>query len=217
MERPNVMKILIADDHPVLRAGLVALLRREMPDAVIIEAGSGAEALDLAENVPDLDVVVLDLVMPSMGGLEALGEFGRRHPATPRIILSSSEEPDEAREALEAGAQAYVPKSAGLQTVMYAIQAVMRGEIYVPPLLLSLLGLKHGADGGEESTTKVKLTDRQIDVLRLLSAGQPNKTIAYQLQCSEKTVKAHITSIFKALNVVNRTQAAAAARQAGLI
>jgi DNA-binding NarL/FixJ family response regulator len=100
---------------------------------------------------------------------------------------------------------------------MYAIQAVMRGEIYVPPLLLSLLGLKHGADGGEESTTKVKLTDRQIDVLRLLSAGQPNKTIAYQLQCSEKTVKAHITSIFKALNVVNRTQAAAAARQAGLI
>lgn len=211
------MKILIADDHPVLRAGLVALLRREMPDAVIVEAGSGAEALDLAASVPDLDVVVLDLVMPSMGGLEALGEFGRRHPATPRIILSSSEEPEEAREALEAGAQAYVPKSAGLQTVMYAIQAVMRGEIYIPPLLLSLLGQKHGDASAEESTTKIKLTDRQIDVLRLLSAGQPNKTIAYQLQCSEKTVKAHITSIFKALNVVNRTQAAAAARQAGLI
>lgn len=217
MEIPDVMKILIVDDHPVLRAGLVALLRQVMPDIDVLEASSGKEALDIAEGLADLDVVVLDLVMPVMGGMEALAEFGRRHPALPRIILSSSEDPEEAREALEAGAQAYVPKSAGPQTVVYAIEAVMRGETYIPPLLLSLLGLKHGDDGAAGSTAKVRLTGRQIDVLRLLSAGQPNKTIAYELDCSEKTVKAHITSIFKALNVVNRTQAAAAARQVGLI
>jgi CheY-like chemotaxis protein len=124
------MKILIVDDHPVLRAGLAALLRQVMPDIDVLEAGSGKDALDIAEGLPDLDVVVLDLVMPVMGGMEALAEFGRRHPALPRIILSSSEEPEEAREALEAGAQAYVPKSAGPQTVAYAIEAVMRGETY---------------------------------------------------------------------------------------
>jgi DNA-binding NarL/FixJ family response regulator len=214
---PDVMKILITDDHPVLRAGLAALLRQVIPDIAILEAGSGKEALEIAEGVSDLDIVVLDLVMPGMGGMEALAEFGRRHPGTPRIILSSSEEPEEAREALEAGAQAYVPKSAGPQTVVYAIEAVMRGETYVPPLLLSLLGLKQRADAAAGSAPAVRLTERQIDILRLLSAGRPNKTIAYELDCSEKTVKAHITSIFKALNVVNRTQAAAAARQAGLI
>ena len=211
------MKILIVDDHPVLRAGLAALLRQVMTDIDILEAGSGREALEIAEGVPDLDAVVLDLVMPVMGGMQALAEFGRRHPATPRIVLSSSEEPEEAREALEAGAQAYVPKSAGPQTVVYAIEAVMRGETYVPALMLSLLGVKHGDDAAAGSSTKIRLTERQIDILRLLSAGQPNKIIAHKLDCSEKTVKAHITSIFKALNVVNRTQAAAAARQAGLI
>jgi len=185
------MKILIADDHPVLRAGLAALLRQVVPDIDVLEAGSGKEALDIAGGLPDLDVLVIDLAMPVMGGMEALAEFGRRHPALPRIILSSSEDPEEAREALEAGAQAYVPKSAGPQTVVYAIEAVMRGEIYIPPLLLSLLGLKHSGDGVAGSLAKVRLTERQIDVLRLLSAGQPNKTIAYELDCSEKTVKAH--------------------------
>jgi DNA-binding NarL/FixJ family response regulator len=111
-----------------------------------------------------------------------------------------------------------VPKSASQHTLIAAIELVLQGDIYVPPLVLNdTAGLSPGQLQRRAGTTRSPLTERQIEVLRRLSIGQPNKTIALELQLSEKTVKAHITAIFKALNVVNRTQAAAAGREYHLI
>lgn len=211
------MKLLVVDDHPVLREGLVALLRQLGPDAVVLQAGDAHTALRVVEEQRDLDVVILDLVMPGMNGLSALPEFGRSRPDLPVIVLSSSEEPRDARKALAQGALGYVPKSAGQHTLISAIKLVLQGEIYVPPLILNEMGAWGGSPLIRGEDTVSILTPRQIEVLRRLSEGQPNKTIANELNLSEKTVKAHITAIFKALNVVNRTQAAAVGRESGLI
>lgn len=212
------MKLLVVDDHPVLREGLIALLRQLGPDTVVLEAGDAETALRLVAEERDLDVVILDLVMPGMNGLSALPDFGRCRPDLPVIVLSSSEEPRDARKALAQGALGYVPKSASQHTLIAAIKLVLEGEIYVPPLILNEMGRRGplALSNGEAGNGPI-LTPRQIEVLRRLSEGQPNKTIANELDLSEKTVKAHITAIFKALNVVNRTQAAAAGREAGLI
>ncbi len=211
------MKLLVVDDHPVLREGLVALLRQLGPDAVVLEAGDAQAALRLLEEEQDLDVVILDLVMPGMNGLSALPEFGRNRPDLPVIVLSSSEEPRDARKALAQGALGYVPKSASQHTLISAIKLVLQGEIYVPPLILNEMGARAGSTPTRGEDGGSNLTPRQIEVLRRLSEGQPNKIIAHELNLSEKTVKAHITAIFKALNVVNRTQAAAVGRESGLI
>lgn len=211
------MKLMIVDDHPVLREGLAALLRQIEAEMSIIQAENAPVALRLLDQHPDMDIVVLDLMMPGMGGMAAITEFGRKRPDLPVIVLSSSEDPHEARRALALGALGYVPKSAGQHTLISAIELVMKGEVYIPPLVLGestrLPGSQRAAGGDGRSS----LTARQVDVLRRLSAGQPNKIIAYELGLSEKTVKAHITAIFKALNVVNRTQAAAIGRQSGLL
>jgi DNA-binding NarL/FixJ family response regulator len=153
-----------------------------------------------------------------MGGTRALTEFGRVRPDLPVVVLSASEDARDAREALAKGALGYVPKSAGQRTLLSAIRLVLDGDLYVPPLLLGdsspPAAIEPPGEAGHERTT---LTERQIEVLRRLSQGQPNKTIARDLGLSEKTVKGHISAIFRALNVVNRTQAAAAGRDAGLI
>ena len=163
------------------------------------------------------DIVVLDLVMPEAGGFTALRTFGQSRPSLAVIVLSSSENPADVRRALSMGALGFVPKSANPTTLLSAIKLVIGGDLYIPPLILDQT-LRHGPTriaGGD--TTGDALTRRQIDVLRLLSRGLANKSIAAELDLSEKTVKAHITAIFKALDVVKRTQAVNAARDAGLI
>jgi two-component system, NarL family, nitrate/nitrite response regulator NarL len=212
------MKVLIVDDHPALREGVAALLRQSGPDTSVLQAGDVAEALAFVAQHADLDIVVLDIVLPGMGGLPAIAEFGRLRPDLPVVVLSSSETPQDARRALAQGALGYVPKSASPQTLIAAIRLVLNGDRYVPPLILDetvaarLAHLRQGAGSAVSA-----LTDRQIDVLRQLIEGKSNRTIALGLGLSEKTVKAHVTGIFKALNVVSRTQAAAIAREIGLI
>jgi two-component system, NarL family, nitrate/nitrite response regulator NarL len=210
------MKLLIIDDHPVLRDGLASLLRQAGPDTVIVEAPDAHEGILLAEQQTDLDLVILDLTMPGMPGFEALSELGRKRPDLPVIVLSSSEDPKDVRKALSSGALGYVPKSASQHVLLSAIRLVLNGDLYIPPLVLDQIardGPANVAKGGNPSL----LTARQVEVLTLISEGNPNKTIATKLALSEKTVKAHITAIFRALNVVNRTQAAAAAREARII
>jgi DNA-binding NarL/FixJ family response regulator len=212
------MKSLIVDDHPVLREGLAALLRQGTADACVLQARNALEAFDLMDRHDDIDVVVLDLVMPGLDGLAAIAEFGRRRPALPLIVLSSSEDAVIARQAIAQGALGYVPKSADPNTLLLAIKLVLNGELYIPSLILDDGGAtraperheEDGADGGP-------LTDRQVAVLRLISDGQSNKAIAHALDLSENTVKVHVSAIFKALRVVNRTQAANAGRASGLI
>jgi DNA-binding NarL/FixJ family response regulator len=212
------MKILIVDDHPIYRKGLIALLDHIEPETALLQANDAAQALVLIAENDDLDVVILDLVIPGMDGLRAIAEFGKIRPELPVIILSSSENPADVRAALANGALGYVPKSAAEHTLLAAIRVVLNGDIYVPPFVLlqaetaQLSGLKI-----ESGSDRSILTDRQIEVLRRISAGQLNKVIAVELGLSEKTVKSHITAIFRALNVMNRSQAAAVARAAGII
>jgi two-component system nitrate/nitrite response regulator NarL len=209
------MKFLIVDDHPVVRDGVAALLRSAGPDTEVLQACDSSEGLRIVDARHDLDAVFLDLSMPGLGGVPALQEFGKRRPDLPVIVLSSSEDPSDVRSALAAGALGYVPKSASAQTLLAALQLVLSGNVYVPPLLLDAR-----ARGGAETQSgadAAQLTERQIDVLRQLSRGLTNKEIANRLGISEKTIKAHMTAIFKMLNVSNRTQAVTAARQAELI
>ena len=213
------VKLLIVDDHAVMREGLAALLRQGDTDTCVLQAHDAEAAFDLLEANPDLDVVILDLILPGLGGLSALAEFGRRQPTLPVVVLSSSENPHDVRRALAEGALGYVPKSANPQALLSAIRLVLDGEVYVPPLMLSdpALARVEGFHAQSRPAAASLLTERQVEVLRLLSDGSSNKSIALQLGLSEKTVKVHVTAIFRALNVVNRTQAALVARADGLI
>jgi two-component system, NarL family, nitrate/nitrite response regulator NarL len=212
------MKLLIVDDHPVLRDGLAALLAQAGPDTAVLQARDAREGLALVESHPDLDLIILDLAMPGMKGLQALTEFGRKRPDLPVIVLSSSEDPRDVRQALASGALGYVPKSASQQVLLSAVRLVLNGDLYIPPLILGepSSAVERRSDGAGHNSRRL-LTTRQVEILVLLSEGKPNKTIAATLTLSEKTVKAHISAIFKTLNVVNRTQAAVAGREAGII
>jgi len=209
------MKLLIIDDHPVLRDGLAAFLQQAGFDTVVMQASSVAEGLDIAGDHSEIDVVILDLMMPGVNGFDAISKLGMIRPDLPVMVLSSSENPSDVRRALALGALGYVPKSSSANVLFAAVRLVLEGGRYVPPLILD-----HPAQAvfREPMTLDAgRLTDRQVEVLRLVASGQPNKMIASSLELSEKTVKSHITAIFRALNVINRTQAAEAGRRAGLI
>jgi DNA-binding NarL/FixJ family response regulator len=210
------VKLLVIDDHPIVLDGIAALLAGSSPDTTVITARDAPTGLRLADANPDLDIVLLDLKLPGVSGHAAIAEFGRLRPSLPVIVLSSSEDPADVRKAIGLGALGYVPKSASRHTLMSAIALVMNGEIYVPSLMAeSLSGETPKADSA--GAPAPRLTERQIEVLRMLSHGLANKVIATRLTLSEKTVKIHISAIFRTLNVVNRTQAAAVGRELGLL
>ncbi len=212
------MKLLIVDDHPVLREGFAALLAQVETNTLVLQAGDAAQALSSVAEHQDLDLVVLDLLLPGTGGLATITELGKMRPDLPIIVLSSSEDPRDARAALAHGAMGYVPKSANQQVILAAIRIVLNGDIYVPPLILAeTINSYPTRHRHHASDPQAALTPRQLDVLRKLSAGHSNGRIALDLGLSEKTVKAHVTSIFRAFDVVSRTQAIAVARQIGLI
>jgi DNA-binding NarL/FixJ family response regulator len=212
------MKLLVVDDHPVLRGGLCTLLQQLGNEVIVLQAANAEDGLGLVAQNEDLDIVLLDIVMPGMNGFQAIAEFGRLRPELPVVVLSSSENPKDVRDALAQGALGYIPKSANQHTLLAAVRLVMNGDLYVPPLILDeadAVRLTHFRF--TESAGKPLLTDRQVSVLRAISEGRSNKEIAFELALSEKTVKAHITAIFKILNVINRTQAASTGRKNGLI
>ena len=210
------MKLLIIDDHPLLRDGFEAWIQTATPGTTVLQAKDASQGYELAASNTDLDAIVLDLELHGIQGYEALAELGRSHPNIPVIVLSHSEDPRDVRKSLAAGALGYVPKSASQQVLLAAIQLVISGALYIPPLVLEERE-QHGGTNAKSLTDTSVLSARQIEILRLLSQGLPNKTIAVRLGLSVKTVKTHVSAVFKALNVVNRTQAAAAGRDAGLI
>jgi len=207
------MKFLIVDDHAVVREGVAAVLRQGSPGAMVLQAHDVAAALSLADEHLDIDVVFLDLMLPGVSGSDGLDAFGRRHAGLPVMVLSSSESPADVRRALARGALGYVPKSANAATLLAALNLVLAGEVYVPPLLAAAGTdpvLLDGDDGARDR--RAGLTERQTEVLSLIGAELPNKEIAYRLGLSEKTVKAHITAIFRTLRISNRAQAGRVAR-----
>ncbi len=195
-------RILIADDHPLMRAALRQSVTQSLPDADIVEA-SRFEEVESALNKGDPpDTVLLDLHMPGMNGLIGLALVRNEHPAIPVIVVSAQEDPATVQRAMEYGASAFVPKSAPITQIGDAIQAVLDGSLWAP---------ETGNQGGEEAdlaAVVAGLTPQQLRVLGGIAAGKLNKQIAYEMGVAETTVKAHVTVILRRLGVHSRTQAA---------
>lgn len=197
----------------MFREGLASVLRQWPAVGEVLQASDGEPALALVAAQPDVAAVIVDLRMAGTGGLVVVAQLRRLRPDLPVLVLSSSEEPDDVRRALAAGAGGYCPKSAAPATLLAALQLVLAGEVYVPPLMAQAPAAPAAAAAGGGSG----LTPRQREVLQQLCQGQTNKQIARILAMQEKTVKGHVSAIFKALNVVHRLQAVEAARNAGLV
>ena len=203
------MKILIVDDHALFREGLRHVLLQLDKDGEILEAGQCDEAFKLTEAHPDIDLVLLDLSLPGMDGFAGLATFREQFPDVPVVVMSGSEERHDVQSALDNGALGYIPKSSTSQVMLSALRLVFSGGVYIPSIMLS-------ATGTDSAPRLGGLTDRQLAVLKLLAEGKSNKLIGRELDLAEGTVKIHISSIFRTLNVGNRTEAVVAARKLGL-
>jgi DNA-binding NarL/FixJ family response regulator len=206
------MKFLVIDDHPVFREGLAALLRQLPEPCEVLQSGDGADALEQAAATADLDLVLVDLRMQGASGLLVVQQLQRLRPALPVVVVSSSEDPDDVRRCLAAGARGYCPKSSSPATLRLVLNVVLAGGVYTPPMLTP----ETGAATGTAKTDRL-LTPRQQQVLQALCRGLSNKQIARELGMEEQTVKGHVSATFRILNVVSRTQAVDAARRAGLL
>jgi DNA-binding NarL/FixJ family response regulator len=195
------MRILISDDHSLYRAGVRQLLAQALPEAKLLECADAAATRAAIQAHPDLDLVLLDLTMPGEGGLALLRALAHEAPAVPVAILSASENPADVQTALKAGASGFIPKSSTDDVILGAVQLILKGGVYVPPLMVTARVMPQG-DAAIE-----KLTPRQRDVLGLLGQGKANKEIGVELGLSEATVKQHMSAILKTLNASNRVQA----------
>jgi two-component system NarL family response regulator len=204
----NVIRVLIADDHPVVREGLAAILRSEPDIQVVAEATDGAHACALYDQyLPD--VVILDLRMPRKDGLQVVTELTSSRRPKPRIIVMTTyETEDDVRRALQAGAKSYLVKGALPEQILETVRRVAAGEALVPSKIASVL---------TESLARPELSPRELQVLRRLAAGDSNKEIGQMLQITEHTVKVHVKSILVKLGATGRTEAIAIAIKRGLI
>ncbi len=204
------MKILVVDDHALIREGLRQVLRGLENDVDVLEAGSCARAFELAQQEPELDLVLLDYHLPDMNGLEALDIFGRQHPALPIIVLSGSVNPRVMQQVMQKGAAAFLTKSGMSDELLSVTRLVLAGGIHMPALPRIM--------GDEVTMAELPsslLTPRQEEVLQLLLDGYTNKEIGRMLYLSEETVKNHVSSILRNFGVTTRTQAVLAANRHG--
>lgn len=205
-------RILIVDDHVLVRDGLRAILSASFPDCDIAEAGDFDEALERLGAMPDCDIVLLDLDIPGASRFSALEQLRADFPSLPVVIVSGSYAAPTIRDALAAGAAGFLPKTLDRATILEALQQVLAGEIYVPQEMQ--------ADPVAEEDSAIRqlidsLTPQQRVVLGHLVAGRLNKQIAYDLDISMTTVKAHVSAILCKLNVFSRTQAVILANKVG--
>ena len=204
-------KILIADDHALIREGIRQQLSLLGGDTAIVEARDWVEALAAAAAHPDLGLALVDLRMPGKEGLTALAELLRASPGLPVLVFSASENIEDMRAVLRLGAMGYVNKNETPAVMLGAVRLVLDGGMVVPPVLAGL-----GIDIQTAADPSRNLTERQLEVLRLIVEGKSNKEIARSLHVAHATVKVHLVAIFRALEVENRTQAAIVAERLGL-
>jgi NarL family two-component system response regulator LiaR len=210
------IRVGLIDDHAVVRQGLRAFLAAQ-PDLLVIgEAGSGEEALELVTaHVPD--VVLLDLVMPGMDGVETLRRLKQISPHTQVVVLTSYLQDELIFPAIRAGARSYLLKDAGAEEIAEAVRKAARGEVVLHPQVAARL--MHEMQGGRHATLNpyLELSEREREVLRLIAEGLSNQQIAEQLVISEGTVKSHVSNILSKLHLADRTQAAIFAWREGLV
>ncbi len=202
------IKVAIVDDHALIREGLKKLLELEETIEVVALAGNGIEAL-VAIDDKQPDIVLLDINMPGMNGIDCLHQIKKDYDDVKTIMLTIHEDAEYLIETINMGAEGYVLKDADVSQLIDAIHRVMQGEVYIHPSLSGVLVREYKRkETSYNDLSKRRLTKRELDVLKLLASGLNNKEISEALFISEKTVKNHISSIFRKLNVNDRTQAA---------
>lgn len=206
---PNPMiRLLIVDDHPVVRDGLVAILHQGEPDLEVVgEAGDGREAVAAWRTLRPT-VTIMDLQLPGLTGVEAIQAIRREDPEARVLVLTTFDGDADIQRALEAGARGYLLKSVRRATLIEAVRAVASGQRYLPPATAARL---------VEAMESERLTPRELDVLKLLAQGQRNREIADALGLAEPTVKIHVNNLLRKLQVKDRTEAAVVALRRGII
>jgi len=212
---PLVTRILVADDHEIVRRGLKLVMDREPDLAVVAEAADGAEAVEQALS-DEIDLAILDVSMPRKTGLQAVAELTRRRPELRTLILSMYENEQFLFEALKAGASGYVLKSAADRDIVAACRAAMRGETFLYPSAVSALVRDHIERDGENGTFD-PLTRREQEILKLIAEAHPSKTIAAMLAISVKTVERHRANILEKLGMRDRVELTRYAIRRGLV
>ncbi|MFE8072312.1 response regulator transcription factor [Marinobacteraceae bacterium S3BR75-40.1] len=198
-------RILIVDDHPFYANGLAQVLQSESLAREVICRPTVASAMDVLRASPDIDLILLDLSLPEEGGLALFQALDQAGLPVPVVIISSREDETSVRAAKAAGALGFFPKSADAELLRRMLQRVMLGDTFFPRTLSPI------------AASEGRLTPRQRDVLKLLSAGHPNKRICQELGLTEHTVKSHLKALFQHLNVHNRTECVTVARELGLV
>ena len=214
------MKILVIDDHVLIREALQALLKKLKRGAEVLEASDSRQAMEIFANNADIGLVMLDLNLPDRDGLAVLSVLRELHPAVAVVVMSAIQERATVMQALDLGAVGYIPKSARREVMTSALQLIFSGGIYIPPEILA-----HAEPIGAASPppherpfvspSEIGLSDRQLDVLAHLMQGKNNKVICRVLGLAEPTVKNHVTAILRALKVSNRTEAVIAVNELG--
>lgn len=207
------IKVLLADDHVVLREATAELIDNQPDLEVIAQAGTGEETIALAkEKQPD--VIVMDIAMPRIDGVEATRRIVEECPDLVVVVLSAHQDVDHVLTLLEEGATSYLPKTVGLNQLLDAIRKSSRGESVLPPSVASIV-VRHLA--GQLDEVEEPLTSREVDILSLVARGMTNKSIAQKLHISPRTVEAHLSHIYQKLEVESRTEAAILAQKKGWI
>lgn len=218
------MKILVVDDHVLIREALRGVLIELIGnEAVVLEAQSARQALRVLDQNPEIELILLDLVLPDQNGIVMLSELRERYPAVAVVVLSALDDRERITNALNLGALGFIPKSAGREVMLSALNLVFSGGVYIPPEILGF------GDSRQELTSPANLlpprrvsnrdlglTKRQMEVLTLMMHGKSNKAICRELNLAEPTVKIHVSAILKALNVTNRTEAVIVAANCGV-
>jgi DNA-binding NarL/FixJ family response regulator len=214
------MKILVVDDHVLIRQAMHGMLKKLRRDVVVLEAANSEKAMQIIDDQPDVSLILLDLSLPDRDGFSVLADLRALYPAIAVVVVSAIQDPGNVMKALDLGALGYIPKSAQGDVILGALRLVISGGIYVPPEILirsasATAFEKYQSNGLPNASDYMGLTDRQLDVLGLMMQGKSNKTICRILQLAEPTVKNHVTAILKTLNVTNRTEAVVAANNLG--
>ena len=216
------MKVLVIDDHALIREALRGVLKELRGEASVLEASDWKQANRQIESTPGLDLILLDLGLPDRDGLGVLADLRERYPTVSIVVLSARHDRESVTRALELGAQGFIPKSAPREVMLSAFKLIFSGGMYIPPEILAIPGpasmqnsVEPGLSRKRISGADLGLTDRQLEVLALLMQGKSNKAICRALDLAEPTVKNHVTAILRALKATNRTEAVIAARALG--
>lgn len=209
------MKVLVVDDHVLIREALRSVLVEVSPNVSVLEASDYSQAIEFVDENPDLELITLDLALPGRDGFSILSELRERNPAAAVIVLSASQDPNNVARALEIGAAGYIPKTTKREVMLSAFQLVLAGGRYIPGEILErAYADPRPAETGPltpsvmtQLRNDLGLTERQVEVLALMMQGKSNKAIGRLLTLAEPTVKNHVSAIFKALEVNSRTEA----------